>query len=77
MTNIVFTEPCERRDAVPNCWRMKKNKTFQRRGIVEGFFGPLWSMAQRKTLARLTLRRFGDIAPVRKNGCLNFLYRFS
>jgi hypothetical protein len=26
---------------------------------------------------RLTTRRFGDIAPVRKKGCLNFLYRFS
>src|SRR5688500_10096251 len=24
--------------------------TFQRRGIVEGFFGPPWSMAQRKAL---------------------------
>ncbi len=25
-------------------------KTFQRRGIVEGFFGPLWSMAHRRRL---------------------------
>jgi hypothetical protein len=45
---------------------MKSDATFARRGIVEGFFGLLWSMAQRKTLARLTLRRFGDITPVRK-----------
>ena len=29
---------------------MHPTKTFQRRGIVEGFFGPLWSMAQRRRL---------------------------
>jgi len=29
---------------------MNPVKTFQRRGIVEGFFGPLWSMAHRKRL---------------------------
>ena len=29
---------------------MSEAKTFQRRGIVEGFFGPLWSMAQRKAV---------------------------
>jgi hyaluronoglucosaminidase len=29
---------------------MSGAKTFQRRGIVEGFFGPLWSMAHRKRL---------------------------
>jgi hyaluronoglucosaminidase len=29
---------------------MATSGTFQRRGIVEGFFGPLWSMAQRKAL---------------------------
>jgi hypothetical protein len=29
---------------------MKQRKTYQRRGIVEGFFGPPWSMAQRKAL---------------------------
>jgi hyaluronoglucosaminidase len=29
---------------------MKSAKTFQRRGIVEGFFGPLWSMAHRRRL---------------------------
>jgi len=29
---------------------MSPAKTFQRRGIVEGFFGPLWSMAHRKRL---------------------------
>ena len=29
---------------------MKRAKTFQRRGIVEGFFGPLWSMAHRRRL---------------------------
>ncbi len=29
---------------------MSPVKTFQRRGIVEGFFGPLWSMAHRKRL---------------------------
>jgi hyaluronoglucosaminidase len=28
----------------------RKSATFERRGIVEGFFGPLWSMAQRKRL---------------------------
>jgi hyaluronoglucosaminidase len=29
---------------------MAKFQTFQRRGVVEGFFGPPWSMAQRKAL---------------------------
>ena len=29
---------------------MKPAKTFQRRGIVEGFFGPLWSMGHRRRL---------------------------
>ncbi len=29
---------------------MNPAKTFQRRGIVEGFFGPLWSMAHRRRL---------------------------
>lgn len=29
---------------------MNETQTFQRRGIVEGFFGPLWSMAHRKAL---------------------------
>jgi len=29
---------------------MKPANTFQRRGIVEGFFGPLWSMAHRRRL---------------------------
>jgi hyaluronoglucosaminidase len=29
---------------------MASTETFQRRGIVEGFFGPLWSMAHRKAL---------------------------
>src|SRR6266576_3362345 len=29
---------------------MNAAKTFQRRGIVEGFFGPPWSMAQRRRL---------------------------
>jgi hyaluronoglucosaminidase len=29
---------------------MGEEKTFQRRGIVEGFFGPLWSMAHRSRL---------------------------
>ena len=29
---------------------MKPARTFQRRGIVEGFFGPLWSMAHRQRL---------------------------
>jgi hyaluronoglucosaminidase len=29
---------------------MKRYETFYRRGIVEGFFGPLWSMAHRKRL---------------------------
>jgi len=29
---------------------MKPTETFQRRGVVEGFFGPLWSMPHRKRL---------------------------
>jgi hyaluronoglucosaminidase len=31
--------------------------SFQRRGIVEGFFGPLWSMAHRKALFKFGARR--------------------
>ena len=34
---------------MPHC-RSMKIPQFQRRGIVEGFFGPLWSMAHRKAL---------------------------
>lgn len=30
--------------------KMNRTTTFERRGIVEGFFGPLWSMAHRKRL---------------------------
>src|ERR687888_781940 len=29
---------------------MNAARSFQRRGIVEGFFGPLWSMAHRKAV---------------------------
>jgi hyaluronoglucosaminidase len=29
---------------------MKSSLTFERRGVVEGFFGPVWSMAQRRAL---------------------------
>ncbi len=29
---------------------ISENRAFQRRGIVEGFFGPPWSMAQRARL---------------------------
>jgi hyaluronoglucosaminidase len=32
-------------------------KTFQRRGIVEGFFGPLWSMAHRRRLFKFGAAR--------------------
>lgn len=33
-----------------NCRLMSRAQTFQRRGVVEGFFGPLWSMSHRKAL---------------------------
>jgi hyaluronoglucosaminidase len=36
---------------------MATSGTFQRRGIVEGFFGPLWSMAQRKALFEFGVAR--------------------
>jgi len=42
-------------------------KTFERRGIVEGFFGPLWSMAHRRRLFEFgTARRMNTYlyAPV-------------
>ncbi len=32
---------------------MSKAKTFHRRGIGEGFFGPLWSTAHRRRLLRI------------------------
>jgi hyaluronoglucosaminidase len=41
---VTLKSVCQSRDA------MNRSATFQRRGIVEGFFGPLWSMAHRKTL---------------------------
>jgi len=33
------------------------NRTFQRRGVVEGFFGPLWSMSHRTRLFEFGARR--------------------
>jgi hyaluronoglucosaminidase len=36
---------------------MASGKTFERRGIVEGFFGPLWSMAHRKALLEFGAKR--------------------
>lgn len=36
---------------------MKPGKTFQRRGIVEGFFGPPWSMAHRTALFKFGAAR--------------------
>jgi hyaluronoglucosaminidase len=36
---------------------MSSGKTFQRRGIVEGFFGPLWSMAHRKAIFKFGAKR--------------------
>ena len=43
-------ETCECRRAVTNCQSMTEHGIFQRRGIVEGFFGPPWSTAQRKRM---------------------------
>lgn len=37
--------------------KMLVEPTFQRRGIVEGFFGPPWSMAHRRVLFRFGARR--------------------
>ena len=36
---------------------VRREPTFQRRGIVEGFFGPPWSMAHRKALFRFGAKR--------------------
>jgi hyaluronoglucosaminidase len=36
---------------------MSRSQTFQRRGIVEGFFGPLWSMAHRRRLFEFGVAR--------------------
>lgn len=36
---------------------MKKPEAFKRRGIVEGFFGPPWSMAERRALFEFGARR--------------------
>lgn len=43
-------ETCECRRAVTNCQFMTEHGIFQRRGIVEGFFGPLWSMPHRERI---------------------------
>ena len=44
-TSILFLQRCCAKLA-----RHEPYKTFQRRGVVEGFFGPLWSMAHRRRL---------------------------
>ena len=36
---------------------MPGNLTFQRRGIVEGFFGPVWSMSHRAALFEFGAKR--------------------
>jgi hyaluronoglucosaminidase len=46
---LLAREPCELFLIVTNC-RLMKIQRFQRRGIVEGFFGPLWSMSHRKAM---------------------------
>ena len=38
-------------------YRMLKHLTFQRRGIVEGFFGPPWSMSHRAALFEFGAKR--------------------
>ena len=44
------SKSCLRCRVMRSCGLMNNPQTFQRRGIVEGFFGPLWSMAHRKAL---------------------------
>src|SRR5262245_22210526 len=46
--SLLARESCQLFRDMPDCRAMKIS--FQRRGIVEGFFGPLWSMAHRKAM---------------------------
>jgi len=46
----IASEPCDLLTTVQNVTFMVTSRTFQRRGVVEGFFGPIWSMPHRKKL---------------------------
>jgi hyaluronoglucosaminidase len=50
MIEFLARKTCEVKRAVPNCRFMAAIGSFSRRGIVEGFFGPLWSMEQRRKI---------------------------
>src|SRR5262245_58146486 len=50
MARAFATKTCDLCSAMPDCPFMIADGTFARRGIVEGFFGPLWSMAHRRSL---------------------------
>jgi len=56
MVSLLARESCQLFFAMPDC-RDMKSQTFQRRGIVEGFFGPLWSMAHRKAIFKFGAAR--------------------
>jgi hyaluronoglucosaminidase len=46
---VIGKESCRLLRSMPDC-RAMEIQSFQRRGLVEGFFGPPWSMAHRKAL---------------------------
>src|SRR5688572_16036611 len=47
---IAGRTPCRARVGMTNSKPMSRISTFQRRGIVEGFFGPPWSMQHRAAI---------------------------
>ena len=53
--SLLARESCQLFLDMPN-WRVMKI-SFKRRGIVEGFFGPLWSMAHRKAMFKFGAAR--------------------
>lgn len=45
-----MSESCQLSKPMRQSFAMDTRQTFRRRGIVEGFFGPVWSMAHRRRL---------------------------
>src|SRR5262247_2945033 len=50
MARAFARKTCDLCSAMPDYPVMIADGTFARRGIVEGFFGPLWSMTHRRSL---------------------------
>jgi hypothetical protein len=76
----MLEQPVYRRNFTQKVYRLIGHEqiepcTRQRRFQYFLFFSQERNLHQ--TLGRLTTRRFGNIAPVREKGCLNFLYAYA